>query len=549
MAKDILSPDLVLVNGHVICVDSNNTIAEAIAVKDKRIIAVGSSEDIRSLAGRNTEVIDLQGRSVIPGLIDTHTHQDFYGRDQLTTSCKGEGCRNIAEAVELLKKKVAQTEPGKWIPAHGITQDMLTSGRLEITREEVDAFSPNNPIIIDPVPVGHFFWLNGLALRLCNITKDTQPEGITSGIARDADGEPTGELGGDAWLWAFRNIKPHTFEEYLKALEIAVRDFLAVGITTTHEAMGDPYILSGWQALEDQGKLRMRTFISPMMDRHADLYISCGLHTGFGSDMLRLHQFKIILNTLENRTAALFEDYADEPGNRGSFLWPPEQVEEWVLNSVKNGWSVHAHVSGDRDEDMVLTAYEKALEWYKKEKGGDNTDLRLTLCHYRLWTEDILRRTAAAKIVVNTSPVFRLERGMPGGVYEQRLGHERWKRVAPVKTLFDAGINTCFGADYPAADIDPRKAIYACLDGCGQSWEVITPYQALQGFTINGAYALFSEDRIGSIEMGKFADLVVLSSNPLTMPKESIWDVDNNCPQDLLIDYTIVNGKIEYQRS
>jgi len=138
---------------------------------------------------------------------------------------------------------------------------------------------------------------------------------------------------------------------------------------------------------------------------------------------------------------------------------------------------------------------------------------------------------------------------MPGGVYEQRLGHERWKRAAPVKTLFDAGINPCFGSDYPAGDIDPRKAIYACLDGCGQPWEIITPYQAIQGFTINGAYALFSEHEIGSIEVGKFADLVVLSGNPLTMPKESIWDVSNNSPRDLLVDYTIVGGKIEYKRN
>lgn len=548
--KEVLSPDLILTNGHVICMDRGNTIAEAVAVKDKKIIAVGSSTDIRSLAGTKTEAIDLKGRSVIPGMIDSHTHQEWWGRDKATTSFRDEGCQTVAEAIALLKKKVTQTKPGEWVSAHGVTKGMVAHGSLGFSLKEVDAFSANNPIFIDPTPVGHFFWINSYALRLYNITKETQPEEIRSGIARDANGEPTGELGGDAWLWVLRNIKPYTFEDYLKALRIATDGFLALGITTAHECLGDPYILKGWRTLEEQGKLNMRIFITPSMERYSDLYIKSGIRTGFGSDMLRLHQFKIILNTLEDRTAALLEDYADDPGNRGSLLWPPEQVEEWVMNSVKNGWSVHTHVSGDRDEDMMLTAYEKALEWYKQETGGDNADLRLTLCHYRLWNEDILKRTKALKIVVNTSPVFRLERGMPGGVYEQRLGHERWKRVAPVKTLFDAGINPCFGADYPAAaDIDPRKAIYACLDGCGQPWEIISPYQALQGFTINGAYALLSEDRLGSIEVSKFADLVVLSGNPLTMPKESIWDVANNSPKDLLVDYTIVNGKIEYVRS
>jgi len=274
------------------------------------------------------------------------------------------------------------------------------------------------------------------------------------------------------------------------------------------------------------------------------------MHTGFGSDMLKLHQFKIILNVLSARTAALFEDYADNPGSRGSLLFPSEQVEEWVLKSVKNGWSVHTHVLGDRDMDVVLTAYEKALKWYKKETGRDNRDLRLTICHYGLYNRSLLERTVASKIVVNTSPDQQLMWGMPGGTYEQVLGHERWLRCHPFKTLFDNGLAPCFGSDYPGAPSpDPLASIYACLDGCGQPWEIITPYQAFQGFNINGAYALFREHELGSIEIGKLADFVVFSQNPLTMPKEMIWDVGNSCPRDLLVEYTIVGGKVEYRRS
>jgi predicted amidohydrolase YtcJ len=191
------------------------------------------------------------------------------------------------------------------------------------------------------------------------------------------------------------------------------------------------------------------------------------------------------------------------------------------------------------------------LEWYKKETGKDNTSLRLRLEHTTMVTPELIKRIAAAKILSNVEPCGSLSpQHRPGGETEKILGPERFKIHRPLKALFDAGINVNFGSDYPMpyGFIDPRASLFAALDGCGKPWDVITPYQALQAYTINGAYGVYSEDKFGSIEPGKWADFVVFSDNPMTIPKEGIWDPETNTPTDLQVDYTLVAGEIVHQR-
>jgi predicted amidohydrolase YtcJ len=445
----------------------------------------------------------------------------------------------------LLKERVEQTEPGKWVEGYNLSYDFLDS-RRGLDRWRLDAVSADNPVFI--YTLGHFGFVNSHALKLLNISRDTSdpPGGV---IDRDSTGEPTGLLREKSYFDVRDKIPPLPLKKEVKAIESAMEDFLAVGITTVHDALDSPEMIRAFQALDREGSLRLRVSVSPDIGKYGDYYLHSGIHSGFGSEKLRFHQMKIILNTLSAATAALYEDYANDPGNRGYLPNSQEQIEEWVLNSVKNGWSVHTHVMGDREMDVVLTAYEKALAWYREETGKDNRDLRLTIAHYGLYNQSLLERTSASKIVVNTQPIFKLAKGMPGGPYEARIGHERWLRCMPIRTLFDRGIAPCFGSDFPTAmSLDVRAGIYACLDGCGQPSEIITPSQAIQGYTLNGAYALFREHEIGSVEVGKLADFVVLSENPLTLPKERLWDVSTNSPKDLLVDYTIVGGQVEYCR-
>jgi predicted amidohydrolase YtcJ len=540
--RDKLGPDLVLMGGIIICMDPANTTAQAVAVKGGKIIAIGDNETIQSLAGRSTQVIDLGGKTVLPGFIDSHVHLCTYASFLPKVDLLGRSKED--EVLGLLKERVGQTEPGSWVEGYRLSYDLLNGG---LDRWKIDTVSPKNPVLI--YGLGHLGCINSYALDLLNITRDTPdpPGGV---IDRGPEGEPTGVLREKAYKEIWQKVPPLPLREHRQTLGAAMEHFLEAGITTVHDALASPETISLLQTLCDEEKLRLRVSVSPDIARYGDHYLNSGIHTGFGNSKLRFHQMKILLNTLGAATAPLFEDYANDPGNRGYFLHPPEQVEEWVLNSVQKGWSVHTHVMGDREMDMVLTAYEKALAWYNEETGKDNTDLRLTIAHYGLYNQALLERTAMSKIVVNTQPIFKSAKGRPGGIYEQRLGHERWVRSMPIRTLFDSGIAPCFGSDVPTAEsFDVRAGIYACLEGCGQPWEAITAHQALQGYTINGAYALFREHDIGSVEIGKLADFVVLSENPLTLPKERIWDISSNSPGDLLIDHAIVGGRVEYRRA
>jgi predicted amidohydrolase YtcJ len=543
LLRSKLGADLILRNGNIICVDPGKTTAEAVAVKNKNIIAIGSSKDIESLAGKNSEIIDLGGKTVLPGFIESHFHPDWYALSLLEVDLGK--CATIDEVLGLLKKKIRETDLGKWVIGSMIPSSILP-GKGELNRWKIDSVSPEHPVFIKSLH--HSCCVNTRALSLLKI-REGLPEREGWVMHKNQSGELTGVLEEKAWTEAQSQLPKVTLQEHMDAFKTAMGKMLEVGLTTIHDALADPEMIRIFQALEQEKALRMRVHVSPDIERFGDTYLNTGIHTGFVSDMLRLHQMKILQNTFSGATAALFEDYANDPGNRGFFLHPPGQIEEWVMNSVKKGWSVHSHVMGDRELDVVLTAYEKALDWYRREWGKDNADLRLALAHYGLYNHSLLKRTAASKIVVAVPPQFKLMKGKPGGIYHQRLGEERWQRSFPVKTLLDHGVPTCVGSDgYAMPWFDPMINLYALLDGCDQPWEVVTPYEAIQMYTINGAYSLFREREVGSIEIGKLADLVVLSENPLELARERIWDPATHKPRDLFVEYTIVGGKIEYCR-
>ena len=549
MLSDVLKADLILLNGNVLCMDAKNTKTQAVAVKRDKIIATGSDDEITDLRGNNTRVIDLAGRTLLPGFIEGHVHAEWYGRHQTDLNFKD--CKSKEEILTLLKKRVDETKPGEWVSACAVPISIMAPGASTFTLQDIDSVSPNNPVAIDCASTGHCMLVNSQTMKIHNISKDHYPDGIWDGdgIVRDESGAPTGKLEGHAWNWALRAIKPYTVDWYLQALQLAQEDLLKVGITAAHNAWEDPFIFKGWQTLEQQEKLRVRTYISPDIERFGDLYIDSGMRTGFGTDMLKIMCLKIILNVPPR--AAMLEDYCCPTGGRGYHLYPPDWVNEKVLHAVQNGWSVAAHSTGDADTDMLLTAYEQALAWYKKETGKDNTSLRLRLEHTMIVTDELIERIAASKIVVNARPSGRLSPGdKKGGPHEKMLGTKRWSKTRPLKPFFDRGVSVNFGCDYPAACgfFDPCASIFAASGGLGEPWDMITRQQTLEAYTSNGAFGVFSEDKFGSIEAGKFADLAVFSQNPLTIPVEEIWDPLTNTPVNLFVDYTIVGGKVEYQR-
>jgi predicted amidohydrolase YtcJ len=544
-----ITPDMLLFNGKVLSMDAAGTVAQAVAVKNGRIVAIGSNA-LKSLAGRGTEVIDLAGRTLMPGFVEGHIHAEWYGRHQLTVNFKD--CKTKDEVIAMLKQAVDDTPAGQWVAGCAIPISIMKPGDAAFTLEDFDAVSPNHPVAVDCASTGHCMWLNTRAMDLMGVDNERYPSEIWEGdgIVRDGCGCVTGQMEGHAWNWALRAVKPYTFDWYLKALEIAQRDLLQVGVTTAHNAWEDPYIFKGWQTLERENRLKLRSYVTFDIEKYGDQMIGMGLRTGFGSDRLKIHQLKVILNVPPR--AAMLHDYETMPGNSGYHLYPPEWVKEKVLNAVRNGWSVCAHSTGDRDTAMLLDAFENALAWYKAETGLDNKTLRLRLEHTMFVNPELIERIVASDIIVNVRPCGRLSPAdQPGGAHQKLLGHERWSHSRPIKPFVDRGLPVNFGCDYPApcGFIDPCASIFSACGGIGEPWDVIGRYDALKAYTIDSAYGIMAEKDIGSIETGKLADFVVWSEDPLTLPLERMWDRSINRPVDMHADYTIVGGEIVYARS
>jgi predicted amidohydrolase YtcJ len=544
-----IDADLILHGGTVLCMDAARSRARAVAVKNRRIVAVGG-EELLELAGRDTRVIDLRGRTASPGIVEGHVHAEWYGRDQLTLNFRH--CKTKEELLAMLKRQVEQTPQGQWVAGCAMPITLLKPGESNFTLADFDSVSPDHPVAIDCASTGHCMWINSRAMQLLGLTKEHYPAEIREGdgIVRDSCCAPTGKMEGHAWNWALRAVKPYTFEWYLRALDIAQKDLLKVGVTSAHNAWEDPYILNGWQTLERQGRLNVRMFVSLDIEKYGELFIKSGLRTGFGSEMLKLHQLKLILNVPPR--AAMLRDYVTRPGDSGYHLYPPEWVKEKVLQAVQNGWSVCAHCTGDRDTAMLLDAFEHALAWYERATGKDNTSLRLRLEHTMFVTPEQIERIAASKIIVNTRPCGRLSPAdAPGGAHQKLLGYERWSRSRCIKPFVDHGLPVNFGCDYPApcGFIDPCASLFAATGGCGEPWDVVDRYTALEAYTRNSAYGLSAEHELGSIEVGKLGDLTVWSEDPLTLPLERIWDPKTNTPVDLRVDYTIVGGAVVHERA
>ena len=542
-------PDLIFHGGQVLCMDEAGTRASAVAVKNGRIVAIGS-DALTDLADSGTTVIDLHGRTLMPGFIEGHVHAEWYGRHQLTVNFKD--CKTKEEVIAMLKEAVDATPEGRWVAGCAIPISIMKPGDASFTLSDFDEVSPNHPVAVDCASTGHCMWLNTRAMELMGVKK---PEFVHEvwegdGMVRDNCGCLTGQLEGHAWNWALRAVKPYTFDWYLDALELAQRDLLKVGITAAHNAWEDPYIFKGWSTLEKQGRLDMRHFVTFDIERYGEELTNMGMTTGFGSDKLKVHQLKVILNVPPR--AAMIDDYVTLPGNSGYHLYPPEWVKEKVMAAVQNGWSVCAHSTGDRDTEMILDAFEEALAWYKAETGKDNRTLRLRVEHTMFVNPELIDRLEAAHIIVNVRPCGRLSPGdAPGGPHQKLLGEERWRHSRPIKPFVDRGMRINFGCDYPApcGFLDPAASIFSAIGGIGEPWDVVDRYDALKAYTLDSAYGIGAEDEIGSIEIGKRADLVVWAEDPLTLPVERFWDRDTNKPVDFIADYTVVDGKIVYARA
>lgn len=531
-----LFADLALLNGKVITVDEVNSVAEAVAIKHGWILRVGTDDDVREVIDSGTEVHNLDGKTVLPGLIDSHMHPGGSWGAYLIRGVEcGPELNSVDEMLERVRLKVKETASGNWILGYRL--DDVKMGRYP-SRQELDEVSPSNPLYIQRRD-GHNGVANSLALELAGITKDT-PDPHHGKIERDEDGEATGLLRESAKDLVYHIMPPYTEDEFYRGLQIVYDECLSLGLTSIHASMVSPTEFRAMQKLKRQGKLSVRTAVhlSGRDEGMVESAIAMGIQTPFGDNWLKITEAEWVFDTsTSGRTAAYYEPYVGEPDNTGILLYDQKDIEKRVWETHSAGIRVGLDGVGDRGIDRALDAIEKALHRQPRE----NHRHRIEHCCYV--TPSIQRRLKELEVIDASATGFLHDLG---DAYKANRGEEAMRYMWPHRSLIDMGIKAPGHSDASICSPNPWLGIYSMVTRKTSSGDVlyesegVSPIEAIRAYTIDGAYAAWEENFKGSIEVGKLADLVVADWDPLEIPHDDLRNI-----QTLK---TIVNGVIVYTR-
>ena len=525
--------DLVLLGGQVFVAKGRPRTA-AIALRGERVVAVGSDALVREWIGPRTRVMDLAGRLVVPGFNDAHVHFLSGGFGLLSVDLRSsrdeeEMARRIGEYARTLPK-------GTWILEGNWDHEAWPSKRLP-TRKSLDALTPDHPVFVSRLD-GHMALANSLALRLAKLTREAaDPEGGT--IVRDEGGEPTGILKDNAESLVFSVIPEPSREMNLRAARTALREAARFGVTTIQDNSSVD-ALPTYQELRARGELTARFYVWRYIESMKPLE-EAGLRTGLGDDWIRLGALKILSDgSMGSRTAAFFEPYTDDPKTSGLLLHRVAELERLILEADGEGFQLAVHAIGDRANSLVLDAFEKAR--------GRNParDRRFRIEHAQVVRSSDLARYKAQGVVASIQPSHCID-DMRWA--ERQIGRERCRGAYRFKSFLDAGVPVAFGTDWSVEPLDPRVGLYAAVTrefpagGPAGGWfpeEKISLEDALDLYTRGSAYAEFAEERKGTLEPGKLADLVVFERDLFRIqPREML---------ETPVDLTVVGGRVVYER-
>lgn len=568
-----LFADLVLIKGKVVTVDRKGTVAEAVAVRDNKIVKVGTTKQIKNLAGKGTKIIDLRGRTVLPGMMDPHVHMIADAAKALDTDtldCRDfyhPEIRSLEDILEIIRRHAEKVPKDQWVKAEGSPmQPFRLKERRFPNRWDLDKVTGEHPAYI--TFGAHVTVVNTNALKLANVTRDT-PNPIGGWIEKEDTGEPTGILREKARPLVMnlmypngrevneehikRNepipeIREYSYELMKKGAEYAIKKCLERGCTTVHDIVTSAQQVRAYQELLAEGRLKMRIVMQPRVyESHirADSILNLGLLTGFGNDWLKIGAMKMSIDGgITGCNAAFYEPYVHEPDNRGVIRIPQETLDELVGQLHRAGLQCMVHAIGDRAADMVLDTYEKTLAAFPRKNHRHRIEHQPSLGEKEATVKRIDRMKKLGVIPV---PNVGLDTYYMGDTLIEVLGAKRMQMTCAFKTLIKRGFKPTNGTDAPGyVPVDPLREIWACATRTRMAGGQLTPEEctsvidAIRIHTIYAAYAEFAEDRKGSIEPGKLADLVVLAEDPLTVQPRRI--------KDIKVDYTIVDGKVMYMR-
>lgn len=541
--------DVVYVNGRVYTGESATPWASALAIRDGRLLVVGDDAAARAVAGPDTRTVDLAGRMVMPGIVDTHVHPMDAGKKELL-ECGFPFSLTLDQVLARVAECAAATPKGEWVRGGQWAAELLGSAKPP-TRALLDAVVPDHPVFLMDSTV-HNAWMNSKGLEAAGINADTQaPLGGT--IVRDRSGQPTGILLDKAAYQVMQQLPPFAPQQYQDAIVRAVQNLNAVGVTAMKDAQADGYTRTAYAAAEEQGLLTMRVAASmPWKNSWSETHEQEQQHIAargeFRSALVNINYIKMFLDGIPpTRTAAFLEPYLPDAAHpnpdTGTLNLAPEELAADVTALAAQGLTIKIHATGDRSVRVALDAFEAA------RKAGTSADLRHEVSHAEAISDADLPRFAALNVTAEMSPIL----WYPGPLVESMdlvLGRERVQKWWPIKSLLASGARVTYGSDWPSVVPSPspwpgieamvtRRDPYGVHDGEQGPDQAVDLAQALRIFTLAGAEALYLERETGSLAAGKQADFIVLDRNLFEVPPDQIGDT-----QVLL---TVLGGREVYR--
>ena len=537
--------DMVINNGIIYTMDDFYPLAEAVAIRDGKIIAVGSEYAVGPYIGSETKVLDLNGKTMVPGLIEGHGH--FMGLGYAKMRLDLSTVNNYDELVDMVADAEIDAEPGEWILGRGWHHSKWDPEPVPLvkgfqTHEKLSKVSPDNPVWLTHAS-GHAAFGNAKAMEIAGVTAETE-FGFGGEIIKDLQGNPTGVFNERAQGLISKHVEFEGEESSQRALELAVKACLENGITSFQDAGSGSSSIQAYRDGLSADALRVRLYVM-LSSRDPELlktWYKKGPEIGTGNDYLTIRSIKLNADgALGSRGAWLLDDYTDRPGHFGMATQSMEYVYEVSKDGLANGFQVNTHAIGDRTNREVLDQYEKVFN----AKPGLAQDHRWRIEHAQHIDPLDIPRFGAMGVLPSIQGIH-MSSDRPWAM--DRLGKRRIVEGAYVwRDLIDSGAILINGTDVPVEPIDPIASFYASTTrqtlkgkpkGGYEPRQKMTRLEALKSYTINAAYGAFEEDIKGSISVGKYADFTVLSQNIITVPDNQILNTK--------VTHTIVNGVIEY---
>lgn len=543
--QSVNSIDTIITGGNIITMDMLQPIAETVAIKDGKIFTVGSKNMLNTISTKDTQIIDLEGRTMLPGFIESHTHFALWGSSLEGVNGRVEQNQTLDVVLKRLRDKAEETPYGKWIEGFGYDDSLFKENR-HFNRYDLDKVSTNHPIIMRHF-TSHFIVANSKALQIAGITKETDdPEG--GKIERYENGELTGlliEL--SAMNLVLKYLPKPSIMDIRRWMQNADQHYSRNGVTSVHEAaLGfcsgfDDFTGYMETVQNEEVKTRILAYLyHPYWQKliNEDTEYEGGFSPWSGDDKFRIGGVKLFQDgSIPGLTAALSEGYYMDPENKGMLATSQETFNNSVLEALDKGYQIATHGNGDYGIDSIIQGYANGLSTYPKQNH------RLRIEHCQITREEQIDAMKELGIIAS---FFSSHVHYFGDRHkDELLGHLRAQRINPMGSAYKKGIPFGMHNDAPITPTNPLMSIYAAVTRRTLSGDILGPSQripvikALQAMTIDAAYLGFEENIKGSIEVGKLADFVVLSENPLQSDIEKLLDIN--------VDMTIVGGDIVYK--